>query len=496
MKNIAIINGVQLSPYVFSEVKDGRNSLALVSEYVNKLPDVQKAVLLCKPTIKDSNGFDKEEKEDWTLSGLLETFKRLASGYDTVFYFYADCPLLDPELSRKMYENHHRYFADYTFADGYPYGITPEILKPAIINQLIRLMGETDSRIKRDSLFEIIKHDINNFDIETEISPKDLRLLRLNLASHNKRDYLTVKKIVENGGKDAESIREVITTKRELLRSLPAFFNIQIAERCPQTCTYCPYPSFTENITSLKGEMAPADFNGILDKIVDFCDDAVISFSLWGDPSSHSRIAEMIHSVLKREKLDLIIETSGLGWNESTLSAIACNEKRFPSWILSLDAWTQNVYNALRGQGFEEANRTKDLLLELFPDNVYLQAVRMTDNEDDLEHFYLNHKKITENIIIQKYDSFCGALPDRKVTDLSPLKRIPCWHLIRDVTVLLDGTVLPCREDIKKTHVMGNILKDDLASIWSKGEDWFMGHLREDYPDLCKMCDEYYTYNF
>jgi spiro-SPASM protein len=82
------------------------------------------------------------------------------------------------------------------------------------------------------------------------------------------------------------------------------------------------------------------------------------------------------------------------------------------------------------------------------------------------------------------------------VTDLSPLKRFACWHLKRDLHVLIDGSVPVCREDLEGGKILGNILTDDLREIWDRGTPWYLRHLDGDYPELCKGCDEYYTYNF
>ncbi|MDX1697231.1 MAG: hypothetical protein R3308_03050, partial [Thiohalobacterales bacterium] len=83
--------------------------------------------------VSDS-GFSVRRVEAGSLTGLLQALRSAVSEseYDNLFYFFADCPLLDPELSGRMLENHRKYYADYTFADGYPYGLSPEILKPGV----------------------------------------------------------------------------------------------------------------------------------------------------------------------------------------------------------------------------------------------------------------------------------------------------------------------------------------------------------------------------
>ncbi len=80
-----------------------------------------------------------------------------------------------------MHANHRRYWADYTFADGYPYGLTPEIFTRKTAVRL-RGMAGGEGAPDRETIFTLVKKDINSFDIETEISPTDMRMLRVSLA--------------------------------------------------------------------------------------------------------------------------------------------------------------------------------------------------------------------------------------------------------------------------------------------------------------------------
>ena len=178
------------------------------------------------------------------------------------------------------------------------------------------------------------------------------------------------------------------------------------------------------------------------------------------------------------------------------------------SWIVSLDAHDPERYKQVRGSGFSEARSSAKALLSLFPNAAYVQAVRVKDFEDDIEHFYRFWKeegqaagrKDTGHIIIQKYDDFAGALPKLQVTDLSPVRRRPCWHIQRDMNILLDGRVPKCREDLSvlkmKGDNLGNAFSEDLALIWERGAALFEEHCKAEYRGICAYCDEYYTYNF
>jgi spiro-SPASM protein len=224
---------------------------------------------------------------------------------------------------------------------------------------------------------------------------------------------------------------------------------------------------------------------------------------------------ELIEMVLRRPELALVIATSGIGWKNEELERCAglagdsvrrnaCVLKNaLPplSWIVSLDAADPARYREIRGAGYAEANDCAKKLLSLFPQDAYVQAVRVSGAEEDIERFYRSWKEAapsTSNIIIQKYDDFCGALPKKQASDLSPVKRRPCWHLMRDMPILIDGTVPLCREQIAANGgiVLGNAFAEPLERIWEQGQRHYAEQSESQYNSLCAGCDEYYTYNF
>jgi spiro-SPASM protein len=497
MKNIAIINGIELSHYAFEELCDHKNAVDYVKMYAKSLPDVSHTVFFLSKQEQACKGYEIVIRDEWTVADLLTQIREKSTGFDNIFYFYADCALLDKGITQRMYDNHLKYFADYTFADGYPYGLTPEILKTPIIDPLRTLIKEEQNdRIQRGTLFEIIKKDINSFDLETEISPVDLRILRATLAADSKRDFLLLSKLAARQAFDEQTIINVLRDEPEILRTLPRYFLIQTVEGCAQACSYCPYPKFKGDILGKKAEMKTEDFYGILEKIKNYCEDAVIGISLWGEPALHSRVYEMIEKVCEIPTFDLVVETAGLGWEADALRTLSKSVIERCHWIVSLDAVTEKMYESLRGQGFKEALACIDTLFKLSHHNVYVQAVRMQRNEDELEQFYKKWKETSARVIIQKYDYFSGFLPQLKVTDLSPLKRFPCWHIKRDMCVTINGTVPLCKEDLTNAHSLGNIFNEELRAIWERGNAIYLTHLKNQYPDICSECDEYYTFNF
>ena len=494
MKNLAVINAISLTDIALRPIVDSAHALERAVAFGKGLPGVEEVVVLCSRKLALPGGARAEARESWTVAELLTVLGKLAAGFDDFFYYFADCPFLDSGIAARMYQNHRTYAADYSFADGYPYGLAPEILRKEMPSRLQAYAGKVKS-VNRETIFDLIRIDINSYDIETELAPADQRLLRVSLTADTERNFLLLKRLVSAGVTDAASACAFLDQHPETQRTLPAFFPIQIVDGCPQSCSYCPFPGFGGDIMSHRTGMSVDAFAGLLDKIKAFAGDAVIDISLWGEPSLHPEIGAIVSAVLERPALDLVIETSGIGWNPAVLKEIAQTGAK-PSWIVSLDAASAEIYAKLRGVGFEEARHTTQSLRELFPDSVYVQAVRMKENEEDIESFFKLWKDQTDKLIIQKYDDFCGRLPARKVCDLSPVTRFPCWHLKRDLPVLLDGSVYACREDIGKSFPLGNAFTEELGGIWARGEALAQRHIAADYPELCSHCDEWYTYNF
>ncbi|GHV60722.1 spiro-SPASM protein [Spirochaetia bacterium] len=532
MNSLAVLYGGRLFPAAFEKVFDGKSALELAVERVRLFPGTGKVVFLGTEGMVPSGlpgDVTVVSQPAWTRKKLLETLSALGAGFDLTFFAWADCPFLDPVLAAAIAERHLKYAAEYSYADGWPYGFAPEILSPGTAGILAKIAGEDESPVERDSLFAVLQKDINAFDIETEISCLDLRSHRLSLSADSGRNLLLLTRFAQaaagGGAGDtgtaspipaAADAAGIIASKPEILRTLPNFYPIQVSGACPQSCAICPYPQFVGDGPG--GFMDPHQFESLLEKIIAFSGDAVIDLSLWGEISLHPRRLELVRLVLERPELSLIIETSGVGWKNGDLEAIAgfaaaagAANRQSPlpplSWIVSLDTADPQRYREIRGPGFAEAVDCAKKLLALFPKDAYVQAVRTAGAEDDIEKFYRSWKEAAPhgaaNIIIQKYDDFCGALPRKQASDLSPVQRQPCWHLMRDLPVLLNGTVPLCREDLSVgRRILGNAFGDSLETIWERGAKFYeeqcmkAGAGGPKYSDSCAGCDEYYTYNF
>ncbi|MBI9102136.1 MAG: spiro-SPASM protein [Spirochaetales bacterium] len=501
MGNIVIINCIDLNPLALKPLQEGGSSLERVVEKAARFPKVKKTVIITSETSPSLHGEGVEgielvSKDKWSLSDLFSFFKDCSKDYKRVFYLYGDTPLIDPEIVERMYRNHKKYFAQYSFADGYPHGLAPEILDTSILPALSLLADQDDGDIDRKSVFTVLSRDINSVDIETEISPEDLRLLRVSLTTDSTRNFLLLERVMEKGGEDEASILAVIMKSPEILRTLPAYVDLQISSGWVNKPEYLPDFSGESFDRENDQTLSLDDLAVIADKLESLSPDLVINPGFRCEPSIHPNIAGIIESLLQKQGFSLIIETSGLGWSEEVLGEIEALDTDRIGWIVGIDSCDTEVYSKLRGRGMDEAEAFFMKMREKHPGKVWVQAVRLKGYEKPLEEFYRKWKDITGDLIIQKHNDYCGVLPSLKVTDLSPMKRFPCWHIKRDLSILLDGTVLKCGQCLEKGDKMGNILIDSAESIWARGDELYMEHTRESYPSICGRCDEFYTFNF
>ncbi|MDR3019526.1 MAG: spiro-SPASM protein [Treponema sp.] len=521
MNALLILYGGNLSAEAFEPLFEGKNSVLLCIERSLKFPGVGKTILFASQgdfSFLNASGasLQIEQRDSWTKRSLLERISELQAGFDCIYFAFADSPFLDTALALSISERHIKHYAQYSYADGFPNGLTPEVIAPGTAGILAKILGDDDGPVARDILFSVIEKDINAFDIETEISPVDLRCHRLNLSADSKRNLLLLKNFISAAGEKLPSacdVEKIIQEKPQVLRTLPSFYPIQVYGGCPQKCAICPYPLF--NDIERKDFIESKRFEALLDKIIAFSGDAVIDLSLWGELSLHPEKMKLIEAVISRPELALVIETSGIGWKTEELEKTSHLVKNYSqsskntrlnqmpplSWIVSLDTIDPKRYVELRGQGFAEAQACAKKLLSLFPNDCYAQAVRLKDAEDDTEKFYRYWKEASpngeKNIIIQKYDDFCGVLEKKQASDISPVIRQPCWHLMRDMPVLIDGTVPLCREYLAEDKInLGNVFDISLEAIWRNGERYYLEQCVKNYTRLCANCDEYYTYNF
>ena len=458
-----------------------------------------------------------------TITALLEELDKICkeTGADNLIYSYADCLFLNTALSRELLDTHLEYKAEYTFAEGYPESLAPEILNKgtiAILAELSKTSAKAtgDQKITRHSLMDIIKTDINSFEVETVLAPVDWRLFRFAFDCRKKETFIASQKLYEHSADaDVTDLCEYAENADEILKTVPAFYNLQLAQKCQGQCSYCPYPAELWKKESVKAceaskVMTYENACKLIDQIADFSGEAVVGLSAWGECFNNPDLLKIIEKILSYEGLSVLIEADGSSipenFGKDVAPIINAAPERTNGWqklmlVVSMDGIDPNVCALLRGKDFnlESAADTVKKLEEALPGCVYPQFVRMNANEAQLEGFfrYWNEKTSEShgNFIIQKYNNFAGLLKNEEPADLSPLDRNVCWHLRRDMTILYNGDVPVCYSRVLD-DITGNVFGEGIEAVWKKLDLHLKDNKVKAYCEKCGGCDEFYTFNF
>ena len=515
MKTVVVLNAAFGARYMFEKVFGGRSaydrSLLWAASVSSSAPVFVLALSdnaeKCKSEAANlSVPVSVKAKDVWTTADVLDEIAGMSGNADTSLYAAADCPFLDKALSDEILRVHKTYAAEYTFADGYPYGFSPEAIDTgaaAILASLSRQKNLGSEKVSRGGIMKILKTDINSFEIETVLAPKDWRLYRLAFECSTKAGYTASRALFDacGDGKDAASLSEKAVQLVSVLKTVPAFYNVQISGKEEGECSYSPYMSEYKKTYGEKRarDMTIAEFRPLVPQMEALSESAVVSLSAWGEPLLHPDFTEFVKEVTSHAGLSLLVETNGLHVTEDLCKAVKAPAGSKIIWIVLLDAVSETTYKKMRGSegSLSKALESLALLQKYFPDTTYPQFVRTNDNEAELEAFYRFWKddKNGGKVIIQKYDWFSGLLPDSKPADLSPLERNPCWHLRRDMTILADGSVPSCREYVFN-DIIGNAFTESLESIWDRMTSYAEKDMKCEYGEVCRKCDEYYTFNF
>ncbi len=533
MNTLIVLFADKKSNFMFDKLFSSKSAFELSLEWAKRVektyggsiciftyPELEQK---CQDFTKDFSSACVECCENWNVqllfSKMAENAKKL--NCNNILFAYSDQPFLDFAITQEIVDTHTRFCAEYTFADGYPSGFCPEMLDcgaTAILSELAMQKEEGKSPISKTAVFDFIKSDINSFEVETVIADDDFKLFRLTFDCSEKITTIACQHLFEMGleGKSVLEKSYLAAKNPAILKTVPAFYEIQISAASNVKSIYLPnemqnttWQDSTQNLF-----MKLEDFKKLIEKIENFSNSAVVSLCAWGEALLHPDFCSFVKTVLNHTKLSLVIETDGWNVTEDLCKKIKefvepLNDsardfsRKIPliSWIVRTDAVSADVYGIVNGNslGVEKALSAIALLTKYFPKNTYAQFVRMNENESELESFYRfwsdKNSPSNGNVIIQKFNSFCGTLEDKKSADLSPIERNPCWHLRRDMTILLDGSVPLCRQCICK-NIQGNAFSQNLDDIWQKFDLELKNHLCGKYSSLCEKCDEYYTFNF
>ncbi|OHD65397.1 MAG: hypothetical protein A2176_15700 [Spirochaetes bacterium RBG_13_51_14] len=403
----------------------------------------------------------------------------------------ADSPFLDVSVIKEMIELHLKYLAEFTYSENLPPGFSCEIVSKDLISAI------PDFSEKTLPLQQVIKSNINKFDIEIYYKDPDIRDTRISFLSGSPRDRRIMEHIYRllNAVPAYEEARHVIEQNPEVLYVSPSYLEIELTGRCDLDCLFC----YRNTLSPMHGDMDPGIFKRIIEQMRHFGLPYTVCFGGSGEPLMHANFYEILAAATDEPLIQtIVIETNGIYADANYRSVIMDAGPKIKT-IVNINGMNADTYAKIHGRDYFERVRQNALdLREAAGDRLYIQIMKIKDTEPYLDAYYDFWEKHSIPIILQKQNTFLGRIADRRYSDLSPLDRIPCWHLQRDLYITADGSVSFCKQDVNGDVSRGNIIDGTLVDIWKTKKPDFISEYKKNYPTRpdCRSCDEWYTFNF
>ena len=280
------------------------------------------------------------------------------------------------------------------------------------------------------------------------------------------------------------------------LRYKPIRLWIEPTNKCNLKCKMCPHGQ--KEIHFEKGFMDMDIFKKIIREVAQFGSD--VNLFMGGESLLHPELAEMI-KYMRQKDIPSRLYTNG------TLITPEISEELILSGLdhitFSFDGPHKETYEDYRkGASFENTLENirhflsaKMILKRKRPFTVIqsLEFEEIDYNPELKKQFRrLFDQKMVDGFTFIKPHSFGGIFKKYSIRE-DHKDYAPCAFLWYSMSVMWDGTVVPCCVDMFKRYPVGNIQDNSLEELWNSGK---LGHLREkiyrgEYQDieLCSGCD-------
>lgn len=211
-------------------------------------------------------------------------------------------------------------------------------------------------------------------------------------------------------------------------------------------------------------------FEQIANQIAPFAYDVYLY--LGGESLLHPELARMI-GCLKERRIRTILHTNATLLNEEKAREILEADVDLVSF--SIDGYEPETYEQIRvGARFDKTvAKVKNYLRLKKRMGIETQTVIQTirDGREDLarrDAFRATFDGLEVDFYEIPAHNWGGKISEKHIPNRKPKSQYsPCARLWSTISILWDGTVVPCCADFTGQYPLGDVKKDDLLSIWN-----------------------------
>jgi MoaA/NifB/PqqE/SkfB family radical SAM enzyme len=242
-----------------------------------------------------------------------------------------------------------------------------------------------------------------------------------------------------------------------------------------------------------RGDMPVETAKRILDR-VSSVEDLRVTMGGVGDPLLHPAVREIVEYAGAAGVRAIHLETDLLGGDAAWLASS-------PLDVLTVHvpALSPATYRRVTGvDGLAAVMENLKVLLQSRKGRVPIVVPTFTKcrlNLEEMEAWYDQWLRAVGAAAIVGPSDCAGQIPDTACADMAGPMRRACRRLDSRMTVLSDGSVVACEEDVTGRGVMGRVRDDDLMEVWrGKVGGLRAAHERGEFSlhPLCGKCREWH----
>jgi radical SAM protein with 4Fe4S-binding SPASM domain len=253
----------------------------------------------------------------------------------------------------------------------------------------------------------------------------------------------------------------------------PVVFQVELTNNCPMTCTMCPR---THSMERPLGNMS----RELYLKIVNEASASTSRFFMhhFGDSLVHPDLGYFIGEATRRG-INGYLSANPVLLTKQRIHAIVDNQLHEIN--LSLDGVTDETSEAVRGRAARNVALAEKRIHELleyrastqspYP-RIVLQIVRQKQNSHEIKEWLRKWSVVSEidRIKVKSYVTWSGGeeeINDLRISPVSVRPDVVCEKPWTSVTIMWDGTVVPCNFDHDGLYPLGNVAHQTLREIWA-----------------------------
>lgn len=230
------------------------------------------------------------------------------------------------------------------------------------------------------------------------------------------------------------------------------------------------------------------------------CDDIRLTLAGVGDPMLSPHIFDILEAARDAGIHSVHIETDLIGLGESKIQRLA--EAAVDVVSVQIPALSPQLYQQL--MGVNTLAQVVESVRKLFAHRdsrtrgvpiVVPTFLKCRENLHEMEAWYDQWLRAVGCAVIAGPTDYAGQIPDPAAADMAPPRRVACRRLTSRLTILSDGQVVSCEQDVLGLQPLGRIGEQSLHDIWTNGfsklrSDHACGQLND--HRLCGQCREWH----